>query len=155
MKKFLYIILIGLFSSCNSLLDVEPEIMVSFDNFYKTEQDLEVTLYQLQDFVHGRLFDIQTQEKAGMLDDYTGNSLAEWYWTPTTIIGGQGTNWSESYWVVYMANVLLENMGTAAAEVSPERLQYYEAQACFAKGLAYFIIGQRWGAVPITRNSTS
>ena len=116
MKKFLYIILIGLFSSCNSLLDVEPEIMVSFDNFYKTEQDLEVTLYQLQDFVHGRLFDIQTQEKAGMLDDYTGNSLAEWYWTPTTIIGGQGTNWSESYWVVYMANVLLENMGTAAAE---------------------------------------
>lgn len=102
MKKFLYIILIGLFSSCNSLLDVEPEIMVSFDNFYKTEQDLEVTLYQLQDFVHGRLFDIQTQEKAGMLDDYTGNSLAEWYWTPTTIIGGQGTNWSESYWVVYM-----------------------------------------------------
>ncbi|MFR5659877.1 MAG: RagB/SusD family nutrient uptake outer membrane protein, partial [Butyricimonas faecihominis] len=100
---------------------------------------MEVTLYQLQDFVHDRLFDIQTQEAAGMHDDYTGNSLAEWYWTPTVIIGTQGTNWSESYWIVYMANVLLENMGTAAAKVSPERLQYYEAQACFAKGLAYFI----------------
>lgn len=155
MKKFLYIILIGLFSSCDSLLDVEPETMVSFDNFYKTEQDLEVTLYQLQDFVHGRLFDAQVQESAGMLDDYTNNFSAAWKWTPTTIIGTPGTNWGMPYWVVYMANVLLENMGSAAGEVSPERLRYYEAQACFAKGLAYFIIGQRWGAVPITRNSTS
>ncbi|MFR1242544.1 MAG: hypothetical protein ACLSDJ_15740 [Butyricimonas faecihominis] len=46
MKKILYILLIGLFSSCDSLLDVEPETLVSFDNFYKSEQDLEVTLYQ-------------------------------------------------------------------------------------------------------------
>ena len=42
MKKILYILLIGLFSSCDSLLDVEPETLVSFDNFYKNEQDLEV-----------------------------------------------------------------------------------------------------------------
>ena len=41
MKKILYILLIGLFSSCDSLLDVEPETLVSFDNFYKNEQDLE------------------------------------------------------------------------------------------------------------------
>ena len=43
MKKILYILLIGLFASCDNLLDVEPETEVSFDNFYKTEQDLEIT----------------------------------------------------------------------------------------------------------------
>lgn len=51
MKKILYILLIGLFASCDNLLDVEPETEVSFDNFYKTEQDLEITLYQMQSYV--------------------------------------------------------------------------------------------------------
>ena len=42
MKKILYILLIALLASCDSLLDVEPETEVTFDNFYKTEQDLEI-----------------------------------------------------------------------------------------------------------------
>ena len=57
MKKILYVLLIGLFSACDSLLDVEPETLVSFDNYYKTEQDLEISLYQLQSFIHGRLLE--------------------------------------------------------------------------------------------------
>ena len=38
MKKILYIFLLsGLLSSCDDLLDVEPETLLSFDNYFKTE----------------------------------------------------------------------------------------------------------------------
>ena len=67
MRNIICILLIGLFSSCNSLLDVEPETMVSFDNFYKSEQDLEVSLYQLQSFIHDRLLTHNVQEETGII----------------------------------------------------------------------------------------
>ena len=45
MKKILYIFLLsGLLSSCDDLLDVEPETLLSFDNYFKTELDLESKL---------------------------------------------------------------------------------------------------------------
>lgn len=158
MKKILYILLIGLFSACDSLLDVEPETLVSFDNYYKTEQDLEISLYQLQSFIHGRLLEQNVQERAGFISEY--NWTQEHFWDPSTMVGmkGQGevcTLWDQTYWVVYMANVLLDNMYKAEANVSPERMNYYRAQAYFGKALGYFFLGRRWGEVPITRNSSS
>ena len=136
MKKILYVLLIGLFSACDSLLDVEPETLVSFDNYYKTEQDLEISLYQLQSFIHGRLLEQNVQERAGFISE--SNWTQEHFWDPSTMVGmkGQGevcTLWDQTYWVVYMANVLLDNMYKAEANVSPERMNYYRAQAYFGK----------------------
>lgn len=56
MKKILYIFLLsGLLSSCDDLLDVEPETLLSFDNYFKTELDLESTLYSIQGFINDKL----------------------------------------------------------------------------------------------------
>ncbi|WP_455510473.1 RagB/SusD family nutrient uptake outer membrane protein [Butyricimonas paravirosa] len=158
MKKILYILLIGLFSSCDSLLDVEPETLVSFDNFYKSEQDLEVTLYQLHSFINGRLMDQHVQEEAGLIME--PNTTRNNIWSPSSIVGSPAvgsiqTDWMQIYWVVYMANVLLDNVYKAEAQVTPERIAYYKAQAYFGKAIGYFFLARRWGEVTITRNSSS
>ena len=52
MKKILYIFLLsGLLSSCDDLLDVEPETLLSFDNYFKTELDLESTFILYRDLL--------------------------------------------------------------------------------------------------------
>ena len=81
MKKILYILMLGLFTSCDSLLDVQPETIASFDNFFQTEQDLESTLYQLQDYMNSRLLDLTRQEPAGFIED--GDYRSQLYlWNP-------------------------------------------------------------------------
>lgn len=155
MKKILYILLIGLLASCDSLLDVEPETEVTFDNFYKTEQDLEVTLYQMQSFVW-RVGGAGSH--AGMGDIREVTSSLRQAWDPIKVVGSNGTgsaDWTERYWVIYMANVLLDNMHNAQGNVTPERLDFYRAQAYFAKALSYFYLSRTYGEVPITRNSSS
>lgn len=154
MKKIFYILMIGLFTSCDGLLDVEPETMVSFDNFFKTEQDLEVTLYQLQDYMNSGLLDYKRQEEVGFIED--GDYRSQIYlWNPTDMLESVTTDWRGMYTIVYMSNVLLDNLDKASKNVSPERLDYYRAQAYFGKAMAYFFISRRWGEAPITRNSTS
>lgn len=158
MKKILYILLIGLFSSCDSLLDVEPETLVSFDNFYKNEQDLEVTLYQLQSFIHDRIMEQHVQENAGLIME--PSTKRDYIWSPSSIVGSPAigsiaTDWGQTYWVVYMANVLLDNIHKAEVQVTPERIAYYKAQAYFGKAIGYFFLARRWGEVTITRNSSS
>lgn len=158
MKKILYILLIGLFVSCDSLLDVEPETMITFDNYFKNEQDLESSLYQLQSFIHGWLLNRTTQEQAGwfMQEDYSSQNI----WTPRSMFGLSGvgsmtTDWTENYYAVYEANVILDNVYKAEAQVSPERIEYYKAQAYFGRAVAYYFIARHWGEIPITRNSSS
>lgn len=153
MKKIFYILMIGLSFSCNSLLDVEPEILVSYDNFFKNEQDLEVTLYQLQDYVQSSLLDFHGQEDLGLIADDNWNQPYIWNWGD--MIGSPKTDWAGIYQVVYMSNLLLENVYKAKDEVTPERIDFYKAQAYFGKALGYFFLSRRWGEVPITRNSSS
>ena len=82
MKKILYILMLGLFTSCDSWLDVQPETIVSFDNFFQTEQDLESTLYQLQDYMNSQLLDLTRQEPAGFIED--GDYRSQLYlWNPS------------------------------------------------------------------------
>ena len=155
MKKILYILLIGLFASCDNLLDVEPETEVSFDNFYKTEQDLEITLYQMQSYVW-RVGGAGGQAGMGDIMETTSSLLQAW--DPVKVVGSNGTgsaDWTERYWGIYLANVLLDNMHNAKGNVTPERLDFYRAQAYFAKALTYFYLSREYGEVPITRNSSS
>ncbi len=158
MKKILYIFLLsGLLSSCDDLLDVEPETLVSFDNYFKTELDLESTLYAIQGFINTRLLEYPTQEEAGEFRDYESYESVSTIrlWNTEALVKSPGSDWSSIYGVVYMANVMLDNISKAEAQVSPDRIAFYKAQAYFAKGLSYYILGMRWGEVPITRNSTS
>lgn len=154
MKRILYILMIGLFTSCDGLLDVEPEILVGYDHFFQTEQDLEVTLYQMQDYLGAKLLDFRRQEDAGFIED--GDYRSQLYlWNPVDMLESITTDWEGTYNVVYMSNVLLDNLDKASKNVTPERLDFYRAQAYFGKAMAYFFISRRWGEAPITRNSTS
>ena len=158
MRNIICILLIGLFSSCNSLLDVESETMVSFDNFYKSEQDLEVSLYQLQSFIHDRLLTHNVQEEAGMIMEL--NSNRDYLWEASSMLGTSGvgsitTDWTQHYFVVYQSNAVLDNIYKAEKRVTPERINYYKAQAYFGRAIGYFFLARRWGEVPVTRNSSS
>lgn len=39
--------------------------------------------------------------------------------------------------------------------MTPERINYYKAQAYFGRAIGYFFLARRWGEVPVTRNSSS
>ena len=148
MKKILYIFLLsGLLSSCDDLLDVEPETLLSFDNYFKTELDLESTLYSIQGFINDKLLAHATQEEAGEFRDYEAYESVSSIrlWNTEAITKSIGSDWSNIYGIVYMANVMLDNISKAEVQVSPDRIQFYKAQAYFAKGLSYYILGMKWG----------
>lgn len=157
MKKILYILLFGILSSCDSLLDVEPENLLSFDNYFKTEEDLEATLYSIQGYINSNLLLHPTLEEAGEFRDYGRFEVVSTIqqWNTESLKKSIGSDWTTIYDIVYMTNVMLDNVDKAEGTVTPERIQFYKAQAYFAKGLSYYILGRRWGEVPITRNSTS
>ena len=69
MKKILYIFLLsGLLSSCDDLLDVEPETLLSFDNYFKTELDLESTLYSYRDLLMTSCWLMPRRKRLGNLE---------------------------------------------------------------------------------------
>ena len=47
MKKFLILFILFLFYSCNDWLNVEPEDSVTFDNYFKSEDELETLYYSI------------------------------------------------------------------------------------------------------------
>ena len=50
MRKIIYILLFPLLWGCDSVLDVEPENAITFTNFFKTEEDFNAMVFQLEGF---------------------------------------------------------------------------------------------------------
>ena len=50
MRKIIYILLFPLLWGCDSILDVEPENAITFTNFFKTEEDFNAMVFQMEGF---------------------------------------------------------------------------------------------------------
>lgn len=165
MKRLFYIpfagLLIGLFtgllSGCDSWLDVVPENSVTYANFFENETELEAIVTEYNAHIVAFLMDpADLQINLGILaDEWPGYETLR-QWLPTRVnMGGNMSPWKHHYDIIFMANVLLDNSSKASANISRERLDFWNGQAYFAKGLTYYMLARQFGEAVITDNSTS
>lgn len=156
MKKILYIILLlGCCPSCD-ILDVTPENQVTYTNYFSTEVELESITYQLHSFIRMYLtrHDWPLHDFVGAYADEIDSYVSTIKnFDPLDISDSSpATDWYELYNIVYVANVMLDNIHRAV-DVSPDRRNFHIGQACFGKGVAYFTIVRHFGDAVLTENS--
>jgi tetratricopeptide (TPR) repeat protein len=157
--RFLYIIVLaftlGIISSCNDMLNVEPENSVTFRNYFKTEKDLHTIVNSLKRTFREKCV-LNTELPpicSGIITDKLGwntedyHTLSIWGYDP----GSSYMDWGEYYSVIASANVVLENIHKV--EIPEDRINFYKGQAYFYRGYAYFMIGKIWGDAPIIKDS--
>ena len=157
MRRILYLLLFPLFLGCDNMLDVEPENAITFTNFFKTEEDFNAALFEMELFFRYKPFENECMAYRGMQADLiTSSSYKDQRMlNQVAIINGTFMNdWGNHYDVLYTANVILDNLHRGE-EVSEEMKIFYTGQANFVKGFIYFDLARKWGDAVITRNSTS
>ena len=156
MRKIIYILLFPLLWGCDSVLDVEPENAITFTNFFKTEEDFNAMIFQLEGFFRYKQFENEVMAFRGFLADQVNSSYYgdQRMLNQTSIINSFSNGWRNQYDLIYVANVILDNLYRAEG-IPQDKLDFYAGQAYFVKGFVYFDLARKWGDAVITRNSTS
>lgn len=155
MKKIsIYIALFLSLVSCDNLLEVTCETGVTYQNYFKTEADLEsvvIAMLRQEVSVFGS-GNTNLLELAGLkCDEY----YDEGYRTLNyTLFAGENSanSWGNFYDLIYLCNLLEDNRPRFEG-MEPERIDFWLAQANFIKAMAYFNIARIWGDAPIPANS--
>ncbi|NVK83937.1 MAG: RagB/SusD family nutrient uptake outer membrane protein [Cytophagia bacterium] len=144
MKKFKYILLItliGAFACDDEFLDVVPETSIGAENFFNTEEDLQIYINSLYNFPG---FGIYNSDRATDNATTTGNTELKTMMvsspSSTTITGG----WSWS--TLRSVNLFLENFDRA--EISTEKLNHFEGMARLFRAQFYMGMVKRYSDVP-------
>lgn len=156
MKKILiYTALFLSLVSCDNLLEVTCETGVTYQNYFKSEADLEsvVTAMLRQEVSIYASGNTNLLELAGLkCDEY----YDEGYRTLNyTLFAGENSSnsWGNFYDLIYLCNLLEDNQSRFEG-MEQERIDFWLAQANFIKALAYFNIARIWGDAPIPANSS-
>lgn len=147
MKKYITILasgLLGTMVSCNdSFLDKLPETAIGRENFYNTEDDLNLAVYNLYDFPSTSIY---TAEAYAMTDNAwsTGNVELKnmMTGTPSSSTITSGWTWGQ----LRNVNFFLENFNKA--KVSRDRLNHFEGLARFFRARFYVAKVKRYSDVP-------
>ncbi len=144
-------------SGCSDeFLDFLPEDKITSANFPTNEADIKLAL----NGVYAQLRETEIYNQGlfafGALDGATPNAF-NWGNTPITKAGnGQLTSadgnlvtyrWQKCYGIISRANYLLKILGTV--ELSDEVEATYEGEALFLRGLAYSLLVESYGGVPL------
>ncbi len=156
MKRILYIIFLFVYSlgmtSCNDLLNPEPENSVTFYNFFENEEDVVSAMNGLHSLFRGNFANMPYIEGAGEFADEIKSTmdlmrgLVNLDGSLITDSEHLVTSWSGYYSVISLALVILENLDRA--NLPEERYNYYRGQALFFKAYMYFRVIQLWGDCP-------
>lgn len=161
MKKLLYVIYgLLLCTSCNNILDVQPENAVTYKNFFQNEDDVHSVYVQmyanLRDVYYG-FFTMQPQDKIGLRYDAKNTSPYEYEeelkHLSVSAFKSLLISWRAYYDAIFQANFMLDNL--YRAHLSKDRENFYVGHANFVKGLMYYEIARRWGNAPIPIDSES
>lgn len=144
MKKLKYILLItliGVFACDDEFLNVVPETSIGAENFFNTEEDLQIYINSLYNFPG---FGIYNSDRATDNATTTGNTELKTMMVSTpsssTITGG----WSWS--TLRSINLFLENFDRA--DISSEKLNHFEGMARFFRAQFYMGMVKRYSDVP-------
>jgi uncharacterized protein (DUF952 family) len=148
-----------LFPSCD-ILDTKPEDFNSFNNFYKTEEQIYNTLATCY-------APLATYNSYGgqLVFEAIMDDLMYWNWksTPSSMINrtyGWNYNssnadieamWNNLYFGIERSNLLLENID--GAEMDDELRETYRAEAAFLRAYYHFLLNVYWGDIPLKNKS--
>lgn len=154
MKKLIYILITSfviLFSSCEDLLDVQPQYAPSEATFWQTENDVNAAVNGVYKVLH----DLYTFDLFGMLDVMTPIAHARTVTRHNGLASGvfDATNsvvrdrWAASYRGIVRANDVLMNMDKVdlSTDVQAER----RGETLFLRSFFYFNLIYFYGDVPL------
>lgn len=153
MKKFIVIlflpVMMMLHSSCDGLMDIEPENSMTYYNFFKTEQDFEGVMRGAYETYRGAYEYSTPRAISGeVMDDCANNRInALRILDATTINSGvSDCSWYSYYNSINQSMMVIENIDKA--DLPQARHDYWLGQALFYKALCYFEIVRDWGDCP-------
>ena len=157
MKRLLYflILLVGV-SSCDSLLDVEPRNGITFEHFFRTEQDLEALVIQMQGTLRTALGQVSYHDHVGLKVDVvkanTDFQKVRSLNSAFFVHKSYQEQWKRYYNVLALTDLYLDNY-KKVQNVSESRLNYYFGQVQFIRAVCYFYLARDWGEAVITKGS--
>lgn len=168
MKKVKYIFLfcvgLSLLSSCSeSLLDVNPQMQNTSNNFYQSEEQLDLGVtgaystlqlsgqYEISNLLLGELPSDNTWDEVpandggncGQLDEFnmtSGNTITE-------------NSWRDNYIGIQQCNVVLNRIG-GLSDISETKKNTAIGEMKFLRGLMYFNLVRIFGDVPLVTKET-
>jgi starch-binding outer membrane protein, SusD/RagB family len=161
--KYLVLPLALVFSmgSCSKdFLEIEPVDRLTADNFFKTEAEIKAATASLYGFPW---FDFNDKFGWTAGDCMAGDLYHTWdqegqYFLFSFNSGNAhlSAGWKGLFRVVSYANSIINDMPrSAAGNVSDEVIDKALGEARFIRGMAYYILSEYWGEVPIVENSTA
>lgn len=168
MKKVKYIFWfcagLSLLSSCSeSLLDVNPQMQNTSNNFYQSEEQLDLGVtgaystlqlsgqYEISNLLLGELPSDNTWDEVpandggncGQLDEFnmtSGNTITE-------------NSWRDNYIGIQQCNVVLNRIG-GLSDISETKKNTAIGEMKFLRGLMYFNLVRIFGDVPLVTKET-
>lgn len=156
-KKIFYTALIialpFVWTSCSDILEVEPNDVITKENFYKSESDFQAATGPLYNKVW---FDFNDKFYYGLGDGRADNLYAPYsdYVYPFTDLSETGLTgplvsaWASLYNVVQQSNNVI--IGISDSQVNENIKNKYIAEARFMRGTAYWYLASLWGDVIIS-----
>lgn len=141
-KYLLVSSLILLLAACNDdFMDRVPETSIGRENFFNTEEDLDLYVYGLYNFPsHGQFIEDRSTDNAATTGNTEIKNMMISNPSSATIVGGW--NWNE----LRDINFFLENF--SKAELSESRLAHYEGLGRFFRARFYVDKVKRYSDVP-------
>lgn len=143
------------FTSCHYMLNVKPETLVTFTNYFENEKDIEAITFQIHSYLKTCLaFNDHSKmgEFADELQDANMGGLRQL--NPQNILNSVNIDWSNHYKIIYLCNVILDE-AHRVTDIRQDRMNFHLGQAQFVKGYMYFHLTRIHGDVIITKNSTT
>ncbi|MBS2099708.1 RagB/SusD family nutrient uptake outer membrane protein [Carboxylicivirga linearis] len=158
-NNIIYILLLVVFSlgatSCEDFLEVQPNDLITQENFYQTEDDFKAATAALYNVVW---FDFNDKFYYGLGDGRSYNLYAPYSdyiypfsdLTETGLTGPLVSAWQSFYNVIQQSNKVI--IGITGSSVDEELKAQYIAEARFMRGTAYWYLASLWGNVIICEN---
>ncbi|MGV3509703.1 MAG: RagB/SusD family nutrient uptake outer membrane protein, partial [Sphingobacteriaceae bacterium] len=159
MKKLTYFfIAVALLSSssCKKFLDLEPEGFVSPENYYQTEEHLELALNSVYSPLYSRnVYAHVYPARMNMMADEGLHARDEP--GPRTNSHDTGdpeitTFWRELYYAIDRANSLLANINKPVMDENKRNV--IRGEALFLRAYCYFLLVQNFGPIPLLTTPT-
>ncbi len=158
-SKFIYsTLLLGflmLSTGCEDFLEVEPNDLITQENFYQTEDDFQAATAALYNIVW---FDFNDKFYYALGDGRSYNLYAPYSdyiypfsdLTETGLTGPLVSAWGSFYNVIQQSNKVI--IGIQNSSVEEEVKTEYIAEARFMRGVAYWYLASLWGDVILCEN---
>lgn len=124
-------------------LDRMPETTLTDSNFWKTETDLRGACNRLYQQMSGQLGGFYHDYRSDELVANSANSISD----GSRTVPSTSSDWTDPYWRINISNNILKKAPNA--DVTPEVLNKYLAEAYFFRAYHYFELVKRYGDVPL------